>query len=321
VEDRYDEQYARKVSSVGELGDLLRTTREEQNLSIEQVEEITRIRHVFLEALEDERFEDLPGGVYARGFLRTYGRLLGLDPEELMQRYRRITHTTSPEVPQILNEPLMPRSRSSIWPALFVSVMLLAVLGLIGWYLYNRLYLGVDPWPIQRSSPGAVVNTTTSVSATRDTERASTTTPSLAPSEGQPTPTVQVQSVILPTRTPTPAYTSLPSPTPRPRVTRTATPTNSPTPTERPTFAPDEGIRVAAQVVAPTYIEVTLDGTRSTPVILQSGEDQIWEAQTSVALRIGNAAGIQLSVNGVDVGSLGASGQVIDVEYTVDNLP
>lgn len=306
---------------MGELGDLLRTTREEQGLSIEQVEEITRIRHVFLKALEEERFADLPGDVYARGFLRTYARVLSLDPDELLRRYRSITHTAPPQVPQILNEPLMPRSRSNVWPALFVSVMLLVVIGLVGWYLYNRFYLGVAPWPIQHSSPTVVTSTRPSVAASQETQPVSTATPALAASGNSPTPTSEAQSVILPTRTPTAAYTSLPSPTPRPRVTRTATPTNSPTPTERPTFAPDEGIRVAAQVVAPTYVEVVLDGTRSDPVILQPGEDQLWEAQTSVALRIGNAAGIQLTVNGVDVGSLGASGQVIDVEYTVDNLP
>ena len=304
---------------MGELGDRLREAREGKGLSLPQVEEATRIRRAFVEALEEERFEELPGDVYARGFVQTYSRLLGLDAQEMLRVYRKLTHSPSPGAPKVLNEPLMPPRRSNLWPPLFLGSMVLVVLGLIGWYAYSRIYLGTEPWPISRPSPAPIET------------RVFTVAPSGVAGEELATPTFlttvviaptsRSESVILPTRTPTQARTSLPSPTPRPRVTRTATPTNSPTGEPTPTFSPEQGIRVVASVVAPTYVEVTLDGETAAPVILQPGEELAWEARESVAIRIGNAGGLRLTVNGVEVGSLGASGQVVDVQYALDNLP
>ena len=67
---------------MGQLGDLLRGTREAKGLSLEQVEQDTRIRRKLLEALEQEAYEELPAPVFVKGFLRNYAMLLGLDADE-----------------------------------------------------------------------------------------------------------------------------------------------------------------------------------------------------------------------------------------------
>lgn len=70
-----------------ELGSILRQAREARGLTLEQVEEETKIRLRYLAALEEENFALLPGRFFARSFLRTYARYLGLDAEALVARF------------------------------------------------------------------------------------------------------------------------------------------------------------------------------------------------------------------------------------------
>lgn len=64
------------------LGEWLRSTRLRRGFSLAEIERDTRINRLYIEALEEEHFEVLPAPVYTRGFLRSYARILGLDPNE-----------------------------------------------------------------------------------------------------------------------------------------------------------------------------------------------------------------------------------------------
>jgi cytoskeleton protein RodZ len=66
------------------IGTRLREERVRRGLEIDEVEAETRIRAKYLLALEDERFDVLPGDVYARAFLRDYAEELGLDAQEMV---------------------------------------------------------------------------------------------------------------------------------------------------------------------------------------------------------------------------------------------
>jgi cytoskeleton protein RodZ len=68
------------------IGTTLREERIRLGLGIDQVEADTKIRAKYLMALEDERFDALPGTAYARAFLRDYAEQLGLDPQALVDR-------------------------------------------------------------------------------------------------------------------------------------------------------------------------------------------------------------------------------------------
>ncbi len=72
------------------IGTTLREERIRLGLGIDQVEADTKIRAKYLMALEDERFEALPGTAYARAFLRDYAEQLGLDPQELVNRLNAV---------------------------------------------------------------------------------------------------------------------------------------------------------------------------------------------------------------------------------------
>jgi hypothetical protein len=71
------------------IGAALTEARERAGLDLRAVEEQTKIRVRYLEALEGERWDDLPSRAYGKGFLRTYAELLGLDTETLVDEYRR----------------------------------------------------------------------------------------------------------------------------------------------------------------------------------------------------------------------------------------
>jgi cytoskeletal protein RodZ len=64
------------------LGEWLREARQRKGLTFTEIESSTRINRHYLEALETEHFDVLPAPVYARGFLRSYARALGLNPDE-----------------------------------------------------------------------------------------------------------------------------------------------------------------------------------------------------------------------------------------------
>jgi hypothetical protein len=73
----------------GRIGSDLRRARERREIALEEVEAAIRIRVRFLRAIEEEDWEALPGGVYTRGFIRTYAAYLGLDGERLAEDFRR----------------------------------------------------------------------------------------------------------------------------------------------------------------------------------------------------------------------------------------
>ena len=71
------------------LGERFRAAREARGLSLSDVAEQIRIRSVYLAAIEDENWNAIGAPVYVRGFLRTYARFLGIDPEEAVAAFNR----------------------------------------------------------------------------------------------------------------------------------------------------------------------------------------------------------------------------------------
>src|SRR6202795_4973386 len=71
----------------GSFGERLKRERELREVSLDELTKSTRISQRFLEALENEQWEKLPGGVFGRGFVRSIARYLGLDEESLLGEY------------------------------------------------------------------------------------------------------------------------------------------------------------------------------------------------------------------------------------------
>ena len=71
------------------VGNKLRAARARRKLSLQEVEAEIKIRTRYLQALENEDWEQLPGDTYARAFIRAYAALLGLDGDRLAEEQRR----------------------------------------------------------------------------------------------------------------------------------------------------------------------------------------------------------------------------------------
>jgi len=65
--------------------------RRQRGLSLEQIAETTKISLGYLRAIEESRFERLPGGIYDINYLRQYARAIEFDEEELIRHYRSST--------------------------------------------------------------------------------------------------------------------------------------------------------------------------------------------------------------------------------------
>jgi len=124
------------------IGATLKDARRRLGMDIKEAEERTKIRTRYLRALEAEDWEVLPAPAYVRGFLRTYGQILGLDGEALADRYRRsweepdAAATPEPVLSNRRAPGTRPPSRSgwivAIGAGVVVLLAILAVIGLTG---------------------------------------------------------------------------------------------------------------------------------------------------------------------------------------------
>jgi hypothetical protein len=99
------------VAKATGIGPALRRARLVRGKSIGEASRETRIRAEYLQALERERFDNLLGDVYVRGFLRSYSSYLGLDPEKVVSVYS--VHFGPPVQPQPPPPPAPPTARRS----------------------------------------------------------------------------------------------------------------------------------------------------------------------------------------------------------------
>lgn len=94
-----------------DIGNSLREARIRRGLTIKDVEDATKIRSKYLEALEENDYEVLPGPTYVKAFLRTYATFLKLDPDALLQGYRHAPEARREESGLVPTEAVQ-RSRS-----------------------------------------------------------------------------------------------------------------------------------------------------------------------------------------------------------------
>jgi cytoskeletal protein RodZ len=132
----------------GNFGERLKRERELREVSLDELTKATRISTRFLNALENEDWERLPGGVFGHGFVRTIARYLGLDEEALLAEYD-LARTEKFPPHQTRQEERIPSPPRWV-PAFVVLVLLVFLLGLFylgryGWHRYAAYRAGQNP--------------------------------------------------------------------------------------------------------------------------------------------------------------------------------
>jgi cytoskeletal protein RodZ len=120
------------ASEATEFGAAIRDMRLAHNTDLATVASTLRIRLVYLQAIEDGRFTELPGPTYAAGFVRTYAEYLGLDLSEVMRRYREVALGLDRQAPLVAPSPVVEGTMPTGFILLVAAV--LAVIAYGSWY-------------------------------------------------------------------------------------------------------------------------------------------------------------------------------------------
>src|SRR5699024_3218047 len=120
-----------------EIGERLKEAREEKNLSLESLQETTKIQKRYLEAIEQGNFKILPGTFYARAFIKEYAAAVGLDPNELLEEYK--AEVPQPEEESTAQYSHIRRSRkdnnptrnTNVFSFILTVIVVLLVIGII----------------------------------------------------------------------------------------------------------------------------------------------------------------------------------------------
>ncbi|MFB9329767.1 RodZ domain-containing protein [Paenibacillus aurantiacus] len=129
---------------MSDLGALLRKAREQRGYSLDDIQDLTKIRKRYLEAIEDGDYSILPGSFYVRAFVKNYAETVGLDAEEVLRLYQH-EMPTPPQEPAV--EPVQRPRRSQVhttdrWSrwgfrALMWSFLILIVVIVYVFYINN----------------------------------------------------------------------------------------------------------------------------------------------------------------------------------------
>ncbi|MFA9431228.1 helix-turn-helix domain-containing protein [Egicoccus sp. AB-alg2] len=251
------------------IGEALRTARQDRGRSVEDVAQVLRTRSDYLRALEDERFEVFGGDIYAKGFLRNYAAELGLDPQPLLETYRR-EHGEEIGSTVLVSSGAATRPTPRNAPPPWIAWVLVAVVVLAGLAFIGTLGSGRAPQQASQdpaSPPPAPVQT-------EDPDQA-----------GDQDDAADAE----------------PEPEPEPE----------------PTF---DGVEVLLALEESSWMRVTIDGSVVLEETVPAGETRAFggDGADEVVVRFGNAGGVRAQVNGEEVDSLGARGQVVEVRFTAD---
>ena len=252
------------------IGGILREARERKNVSLDDIEDTTKIKKRYLLAMEMEEWSRMPGKAYAKGFLRTYARYLGLDEQSMSEMYEASVaaqaadspdaHTDrkrknkskseklrKPDEVDLHNKP----RKNMIYVLCILSV---AVLTFSVW-AYKRYYL--DDFEAEIPMQPAIV---------------------------QPQP----------------------EPEPEPDIVETI-----------PEKAVYTAFAVKLEATEDCWLRLSDGDTLVYEGTMRTGEIREYEDKGRVDIRIGNAGGVTVTLNGVEIPSLGTSGQIVTKNYSI----
>ena len=281
------------------VGAYLRSLREAKGSSLEDMARSTRVGIRHLEALEDERLSDLPSPVFVRGFIRAYCGFLRESPDPALARYERLAGARA-----AAKAAATPPRAGPNWAlsSLVVGLVLLVILG---------LSLVLVNLSMRRSAvtPPAIARTEPAAASAPAAARPATPGPAPAP------PTAAVAPAPVAPPSPTAPAPTAPAPT-APAATAPPQPTALPAPSAAPAHSASGAAAAGSQhlvvrALEPTWIRVQADSGRVAEELLPAGASREWAAERRFLLTIGNAGGVELTLNGKALPSLGPKGTVI----------
>ncbi len=263
---------------MGAFGDKLRREREMRKISLDEIAAATKIGTRSLKALEDENFSILPGGIFNKGFVRSYARFLGLNEDDAVADYQAAVTEQPVSVEKIVAQSAMAKAsrlaaqqaRESsnlsgiIRPAVYLALSVVLAFG--GFQAFRRGYFKALKRPslhrqMKQQAQNAVQPAPASVQQSPPAPTAS--------ADKNPTP----QAVVQPAAT-----------APKP-----ASPAGAQIASE---------FTVSIKTSEESWLSVTADGKRAFQRLFAANEQQSVTAKSKIEIKIGNPNGTEISLNG-----------------------
>jgi cytoskeletal protein RodZ len=261
-------------SELASFGEELRREREIRGISLKEIADATKISKRFLEAIERNDHKTLPAPVFTRGFVREYARYLGLNSDEMVNRYNfaavgddrieqsaHLERLTTPQAPPPPRKKAPPKGIPPAYARVDrnVYILLIVVIALAGvsyWALKHRREARANEERLAGETKAAAVPAPVAAPPSAPVQTASTST--------QPPPTVPAKLILN------------------------------------------------LEITQTSWITLDADGERLINDELRRGTHRTVEAKDNFRFKtIGNAAGVTMTLNDLPVPSLGRDGQVL----------
>ena len=300
---------------MGSFGDRLKKQREQRSISLDDISGSTKIGTRMLRALEEEKFDQLPGGIFNKGFVRAYARHVGLDEEQTLSDYLaalgEAQQQAAPAEPAPVARPAAPAERPSApvhdsperektaeipWGLLALG-LLLAALIFATWSYYHRERrgeTGTAPPP-----PPAVETMPAEAKSAGTTSQIPT-----APTDSKGAPTTPIPSRDKPGSESAPvAQAALHGAASQETVAGAFTVLLKGNDTD------DE-----------CWVSIAVDGLPPVEAILTAPQEKSVQAMREVVVKAGNVGALDAFFNGKKLGRLGDYGMVRTLTFHSDGL-
>ena len=274
------------------FGEKLKQEREKRKISLEQISSSTKIGTRMLQALEEDKFNQLPGGIFNKGFVRAYSHAVGLDEDQIVAEYLQAsgddpsprTEIGGVEDAARSNEQTIRRlesisdtpSRPLPW-GLFAAILLVVALALSLWTHHQREQARQPVRPVGATTPATQTSTGAPLVVTP--ENTSITTASTPGDLGPTAPSLPKDSSATEAAAASGMFT------------------------------------VVVHAREESWVSIIADGKSTASEILSPGTDKTIQARKELAVKVGNAGGVELSFNGTKVKTGGDLGEVKTITF------
>ncbi|MGO8991265.1 MAG: helix-turn-helix domain-containing protein [bacterium] len=268
------------------LGKYLKNQRESKKISLREVSKNTRVREYILKAIEEDQADLLPAATYVKGFLLAYAKYLRLDPNDVLLRYERGLKG-EPAVPPS-PQPVKSKQKASATPPSkpkqkisWSTKQTWVVVGVI--VASFVIFFFFSPYS---SNP---------------------------PVEPLPEKSVEEKPAVAPSP-PAPATTRLPEE--KPVVEHKKSPTSSSPVAASTSVQEKKPFSVALKAAEETWVSLQVDDQPEKEMTFKPRDGISVQAANRIRMKLGNAGGVDLALNGKPLGKFGKSGEVVTLVLT-----
>ena len=267
------------------IGKTLKEKRIEKGLTIEDVSDSIKIRRKYLEAIESGNYSEIPDKVYTKSFLKIYAEYLGLDQVYVLKRYLdEVSQEENVSIPTKTvgapSERTYRNARDKNNTKFFAFVSVVLALLFLTWITISLVGRNKGENPPQNIPLSQEIPQTNPIPPTPPTE--------------------------IPTPPPTQPQDSIPPQTP-------VSPEEIEPPDQIPPISFDK-LTLAINTKEKVWVSYTMDDTKKESFTLPAQTTRTIEAERKIFFQIGNAGGLTITINQFELGMIGKSGEVMDLE-------